>query len=114
MLNAITARLRLLALQAVAQTETLGISVALQELPKLLSPEKEEQAVESVYSLYRSFEVNIPLLNSTEVDDELVKAGARDAVHWAFGQLKEQLNALAPVAALPVTNAPELPSGAGL
>lgn len=114
MLEIITARLRLFALQAVAQAETLSVSIALQELPKLLSPEKEDQAVESVCSLYRSFEANIPILNATEVDDALVKAGARDAVHWAFGQLKEQLNKLAPVAALPVVDAPELPSGAGL
>ena len=110
-LNAITAQLRLLALQAVAQTEALGVSVAQRQLPALLSQEKEDQAVEAVYALYRSFEANIPVLNMTTVDDELVKAGAKQAVRWAFDQLKVQLNALAPVARQPVTNAPELPSG---
>ncbi|MGY2892732.1 hypothetical protein [Deinococcus sp. UYEF24] len=114
-LNAITAQLRLFALQAVAQTETIGVSVALQQLPTLLSQEKKDQAVEIVYGLYRSFEVNIPVLNATEIDDVLVKAGAAQAVDWAFDQLKDQLNALAPVAAQPpVTDAPELPSGEGL
>ena len=111
-LNAITAQLRLLALQAVAQTEALGVSIALRQLPTLLSPEKEDQAVEILYGLYRSFEANIPVLNMTTIDDDLVKAGAREAVHWAFDQLKGQLNALAPVASTPpVIDAPELPSG---
>ena len=113
-LNAITAQLRLLALQAVAQTETLGVSVALKELPALLSQEKEDQAIEIVCGLYRGFEANIPVLELTTIDDDLVKAGAREAVHWAFDQLKVQLNALAPVAKQPVTNAPELPSGQDL
>ncbi|WP_407541223.1 hypothetical protein Q0M94_07515 [Deinococcus radiomollis] len=117
-LKAFEAKLTLYALQAVAAIEHETLDLAQKNLATFESPEKADQAVETVMGLYQVFEAGVPVLAATTLDDLVVKDLARKAVQEAFSLVGGALNSLsaqvkAPVVA-PVVNAPELPSGAGI
>lgn len=103
--NQIKADVRLLALNAVTKVESEARTLLASEGVKLLSEEKKALAVTLVCQGYSALTANVPVLNATELDNQLVKTWAVQAVEWAFDRIGDILNDLGRA---PVINAPEL------
>lgn len=103
--NQIKADIRLLALNAVTKVESEARTLLASEGTKLLSEEKKALAVNLVCQGYAALTANVPILNATQFDDQLVKTWAVQAVDWAFDRIGDVLNDLGRA---PVINAPEL------
>jgi len=105
-LKALEAKLRLYALQGVAYARLQAIQVAQNNLGKLIGPDQEKVAIAKGMELYRVFEVNIPVLNATLLDDMIVEQLMTKAVHEAFQVAQVALDHWSQQA----TTAPALPT----
>lgn len=105
--NQILADLRLLALKAYAEVEAQGRLLLATEGPKLLGEEKRLLAVNIVMQGYQVVTANVPILNATTIDDNLVRQWAAEAVDWACEEIGDLINR---VGRTPVVGAPELQS----
>lgn len=106
-LNQVKADLRLLAIKAMSEVETQARMLVAVEGPKLLGKEKWDMAVNLVCQGYSVLSANIPILNATDLDDNLVRHWAAEAVDWACEQVGNLINQ---VGRTPVVGASEVPA----
>lgn len=99
--------MKLAALQALAKAEAVAVKTVVTTGQKMLSQQKEDEAVADAVTIYRTLTAGVPVLNATDLDDKVVEKGAREVIHWGFGEMGGLLNRIAE----PVTNAPDLPQG---
>lgn len=105
--NQILADLRLLAIKAYAQVEAQARMLVATEGPKLLGEEKRMLAVNIVMQGYAVLTANVPVLNATTIDDNVVRQWAKEAVDWACEEVGDLINH---VGRTPVVGAPEIPA----
>lgn len=106
-LEAMTASMRIFALEAMAWAERKGREVLLQQGQKILGEVKREQAVDYAVTIYKAATASTPLAAFT-FDDDLVRQAARKAIDTLWGEAGELINRLGDA---PVLDAEEFEPG---
>jgi len=88
--------LKLLAMQAIAYAERLALTLALQTGAKMLGTEKKANAVAWVRMKWAEMTRDVPVLNATTIDDDLIGDAVQAAFDFAGVKLNEATSEFAP------------------
>ncbi|GAA3999964.1 hypothetical protein GCM10022631_08680 [Deinococcus rubellus] len=112
--TALIAKAKLYALQGVAYARLQAIEIANRNLGTLAGADQQKIAVDKAMELYQVFELAVPILAATTLDDMLVRQVLTTAVKEAYSLVSSTLDGWTKQATTPpaATPAPDpLPSG---
>lgn len=108
-LNALKLWARPVIAKAIASTEQKAIEYALRHAEGL--KDKSGLALDYAMRQYAQATQRVPVLNSTDLDDQAVRAILKPEIERVFRDLPDYIKQASRQVVPPVTDAPELPSG---